>query len=303
MRTPNFLLLALLLISTGLFAQSPQGFTFQSVVRDGSGDLVISTTVGMRISILDAVGPDNAVYVETHSASTNANGLVSLTVGSGTPVSGTFSTIDWGSGPHYIKAETDPTGGTSYTISGTQQLMSVPYALYAENGGATGPTGPAGPSGADGSDGPTGPTGPTGTAGPADFADFYALMPPDNAATVAPGTAVEFPQDGPNSGTITRTGASSFNIPDQGYYQVHFSVSVDEAGQLLLRLNGAEQYHTVVGRATGTSQISGTFIIETTVDNSIIEVVNPAGSFTALTITPLAGGSTPSSAHLIIIKL
>jgi len=117
-------------------AQSPQGFSFQSVVRDGSGDLVISSGVGIRISILDAIGPDNAVYVETHSPTTNANGLVSLTVGSGTPVSGTFATIDWGSSSHYIKTEADPDGGTNYTITGTQQLMSVPYALYAASSGA-----------------------------------------------------------------------------------------------------------------------------------------------------------------------
>jgi len=115
-------------------AQSPEGFTYQAVVRDGSGDLVTSATVGMRISILDAIGPDNAVYVETHSASTNANGLVSLTVGSGTS-GDDFSAIDWGSGTHYIKTETDPAGGSNYTVSGTQQLMSVPYALYAATSG------------------------------------------------------------------------------------------------------------------------------------------------------------------------
>lgn len=93
-----------------------------------------------------------------------------------------------------------------------------------------------------------GPTGPAGSA--LNFADFYALMPPDNAATVAPGTDVSFPQDGPNSGSdISRIDASSFNLALIGTYQVLFEVSIDEAGQLILTLNGADLAYTVVGRA------------------------------------------------------
>jgi len=83
-------------------------------------------------------------------------------------------------------------------------------------------------------------------------------MPPDNAATVAPGTDVSFPQDGPNSGSdISRIGPDSFNLAQIGTYQIFFEVSVDEAGQLILTLNGADLAHTVVGRASGTSQIVG----------------------------------------------
>lgn len=190
-----------------------------------------------------------------------------------------------------------------------------------------GPTGPTGPSG-----GPTGPTGPQGMIGPTgatgatglqgipgiagatgaqgeaggvlNFADFYALMPPDNAATVAPGTDVSFPQDGPNSGLdISRTGASSFNLAQIGTYQILFQVSINEAGQLVLTLNGAELAYTVVGRATGTSQIIGMAIVETTSINSILTVRNPADNATALTITPLAGGTEPVSAHLVITQI
>jgi len=136
------------------------------------------------------------------------------------------------------------------------------------------------------------------------FADFFALMPPDNAATVAPGTDVSFPQDGPTSGTaITRTGPSTFNLLTMGTYLVLFQVSVDEAGQLILTLNGADLAYTVVGRATGTSQIVGTALVQTTVNNSVLTVRNPAGNATALTITPLAGGTRPVSAHLVIIRL
>ncbi|MCR8630569.1 hypothetical protein [Paenibacillus radicis (ex Xue et al. 2023)] len=136
------------------------------------------------------------------------------------------------------------------------------------------------------------------------FADFYALMPSDNAATVAPGTDVSFPQNGPTSGTvITRTGTSTFNLSAIGTYQVLFQVSVTEAGQLILTLNGTDLVNTVVGRATGTSQIIGMALVQTTVINSVLTVRNPAGNSTALTITPLAGGTRPVSAHLVITQI
>ncbi len=136
------------------------------------------------------------------------------------------------------------------------------------------------------------------------FADFYALMPPDNAATGAPGTDVSFPQDGPSSGSgIARTGPSSFNLAQIGPYQVLFQVSIAEAGQLILTLNSADLAYTVVGRATGTSQIVGMAIVTTSAVNSILTVHNPAGNAAALTITPLAGGTRPVSAHLVITQL
>ena len=136
------------------------------------------------------------------------------------------------------------------------------------------------------------------------YADFYALMPPDNAVTVAPGTDVSFPQDGPTSGTtIVRTGPSSFNLSEIGTYQILFQVSVSEAGQLILTLNGVDLDYTVVGRATGTSQIVGMALVDTTVVNSILTVRNPAGNAAALTITPLAGGTRSVSAHLVIVQI
>lgn len=164
--------------------------------------------------------------------------------------------------------------------------------------------GPTGSTGLTGDIGPTGPTGATGTGGILNFADFYALMPPDNSATVAPGTDVSFPQDGPNSGgDITRTGPSSFNLTQIGSYQVLFNVGVTEAGQLILTLNGADLDYTVVGMATGTSDIIGMAIVETTSVNSVLTVRNPAGNAAALTITPLAGGTRPVSAHLVITQI
>ena len=127
---------------------------------------------------------------------------------------------------------------------------------------------------------PTGSTGPQGEPGRVlNFDDFYALMPPDNAATVALGTDVSFPQDGLNSGvSIARTWASSFNLFEIGTYQVFFNVPVSEAGQLELILNGAPLEYTFVGRATGTSDISGMFLIDTTTINSVLTVRNLAGN-------------------------
>jgi hypothetical protein len=130
-------------------------------------------------------------------------------------------------------------------------------------------------------------------------------MPPDNAATVAVGADVSFPQDGPSSGIggIARTGPSTFNLSAIGSYQVIFDVSVTEAGQLILTLDGADLAYTVVGRATGTSEITGMSLVTTTVTNSVLTVRNPAGNSTALTITPLAGGTRPVSAHLVITQI
>ncbi len=168
--------------------------------------------------------------------------------------------------------------------------------------GIAGEIGPVGPQGLAGEIGPVGPQGPAG--GVLNYADFFALMPPDNAATVAPGTDVSFPQDGPNSGTdIARTGPSSFNLAQIGTYQVLFQVSVTEAGQLLLTLNGEDLEYTIAGRATGTSQIIGMAIVTTTAVNSVLTVRNPAGSAAALSITPLAGGTRSVSAHIIITQI
>lgn len=165
--------------------------------------------------------------------------------------------------------------------------------------GIVGPTGPTGPSG-----GPTGATGPQGANGVLNYADFFALMPPDNSTTVDAGTDVDFPQDGPNSGTgIARSSDNTFILGSIGTYLVLFQVSVDEPGQLELTLNNIPLDYTVVGRATGTSQIVGVSIIETTSVDSILTVRNPAGNTPALTITPSAGGTKSVSAHLTILQI
>ncbi|MBU3927923.1 MAG: fibrobacter succinogenes major paralogous domain-containing protein [Bacteroidetes bacterium] len=113
-------------------AQSPEKMSYQAVIRNSSDQLVTNQPVGMQISILQGSVSGSAVYVETQTPSTNANGLVSFEIGAGTVVSGDFSTIDWENGSYFVKTETDPTGGTTYTIAGTSQLLSVPYALHAK---------------------------------------------------------------------------------------------------------------------------------------------------------------------------
>ena len=111
-------------------------------------------------------------------------------------------------------------------------------------------------------------------------------------------------EDGPNSGTgITILNNTSFNLTNIGTYQVLFQASIAEAGQLELTLNGAHLDYTVVGRATGTNQLIGIALITTPVTNSVLTVRNPSGNSTALTLTPLAGGNSPVSAHLTIQRL
>src|SRR5574344_2752651 len=127
-----FTFLAAVLLTASVFAQSPNKMSYQAVIRDASDILVTDTQIGMQISILQGSTSGTAVYVETQEPTTNTNGLVSLEIGAGTVVSGDFATIDWANGPYFIKTETDPAGGTDYTITGTSQLLSVPYALHAK---------------------------------------------------------------------------------------------------------------------------------------------------------------------------
>lgn len=213
-------------------AQTPEKMSYQAVIRDSSNELVTNTQVGMQISILQGTANGSAVYAETQTPTTNINGLVSVEVGAGT-TSGDFTNIDWSAGPYFIKTETDPTGGSTYSITGTSQLMSVPYALYAKESGSSVP-GPAGEDGEDGvgitstndnndgtftlnfSDGSsfttadlTGPQGATGATGPTG----------PQGAIGAPGNDGLDGQDGEDGVGITSTtdnndGTFTFNFSD-----------------------------------------------------------------------------------------
>ena len=135
MRRLTTLFAFLMLCVTALFAQAPNKFTYQAVVRNTSNQLITNTLVGIRVSILQNSATGSVVYSETQMLSTNANGLVTMNIGEGTVVYGSFNNIDWGTGTFFLKSEIDPTGGSNYTITSTQQLLSVPYALYANEAG------------------------------------------------------------------------------------------------------------------------------------------------------------------------
>jgi hypothetical protein len=112
-------------------SQAPQRINFQSVLRNTTGEVISNSSVSLRISILRGTTTGTLVYSETHAKTTDAGGLMSLQIGSGTLPSTDFATIDWGGSAHFIKLEADFSGGNNYVLLGTQELMSVPYALYA----------------------------------------------------------------------------------------------------------------------------------------------------------------------------
>jgi hypothetical protein len=134
-----FTLIMVIFLTFSAFSQSPEKMSYQCVVRNAGGALVTNQSVALRISILQGTTAGTVVYSETYNPNpqTNINGLVTVEIGGGVPVTGSLSDIDWASGPYFLKTETDPAGGTNYSIVGTSQLLSVPYALYArtaENG-------------------------------------------------------------------------------------------------------------------------------------------------------------------------
>ncbi|MFC1733125.1 tail fiber domain-containing protein [candidate division KSB1 bacterium] len=136
MKTKLFLSILLSMVFTlNVHGQSPQKINYQAVIRNSSGVILANQAIGLRINILHGTATGIVVYQETHTAGTNQFGLVNLQIGSGTAVLGSFAGINWRNGDKYIELELDPTGGTSYSSMGTSQLISVPYALFAENVG------------------------------------------------------------------------------------------------------------------------------------------------------------------------
>jgi len=239
-------------------------FTYQGQLNAG-GVLPSGQTFQFTFTLYDALSGGNVVGSPIMRAILISNG-------------GLFTTdLDFGpvfNGTQYwLEIKVGATVATEQTLAARQPINVAPVAQYALNS-------PAG-----------------------DFADFFALMPPNNPAPVAIGTDVQFPQDGPTSGTgvITRASASTFNLSAIGTYQVAFQVSVNEAGQLVLATNGTELPYTLVGRQTGATQIVGTTLITTTVANTVLSLRNPAAGFSALTVTPFF--TSPVSAHLVITRL
>ena len=213
-------LVAIATITLSSFGQTPEGFKYQAVVRNASNTILTNQAVGLRMTIQqDAIG-GTTVYSETFATTTSANGLVNVEIGNGTPIKGTFADINWANGPYYIETAVDITGGTSYTVMGTSQLMSVPYALYAKtSGNGQGPVGPqgiqglpgtngavgaTGQQGLAGNDGATGPQGPAGSTGAAGAQGIQGL-PGANGAIGATGPQGPAGVDGTN-GAVGATG-------------------------------------------------------------------------------------------------
>lgn len=126
-----FTIFAAVLLTVSVFAQSPEKMSYQSVIRDANNYLITNQSVGIRISLLQGSSSGTVIYTETQTATSNRNGLVTIEIGAGT-TDDDFSSIDWANGPYFILCASDPAGGTSYTITGTSQLLSVPYALHAK---------------------------------------------------------------------------------------------------------------------------------------------------------------------------
>ena len=216
------ILLSLVVIATislSSFGQAPEGFKYQAVVRNANNTMLTNQAVGMRMTIKKGSIGGTTVYQETFSTTTNGYGLVNIEIGNGTVVSGTFASIDWTNEPYFIETAVDVTGGTSYTVMGTSQLMSVPYALYAKTSGSStpGPQGPQGPAGATGPQGATGATGAqgaTGAAGPQGAAGATGATGPQGAAGATGATGAAGPQGaagavGPQgSGSVTTAGTN-----------------------------------------------------------------------------------------------
>jgi hypothetical protein len=160
------LLVVVITLSLNSFAQVPEGFKYQAVLRDAGNLTLNNQSVGLQLTIIQDSVTGTAIYTETFARITNAYGLVNLEIGSGTTVD-TFTSIDWSNGTYFIETSADLTGGTSYEVMGASQLMSVPYALYAKTsgGGPAGAVGPQGPAGNNGTNGIAGPAGAQGLPG------------------------------------------------------------------------------------------------------------------------------------------
>ena len=139
----QFFLLVVISFTAGIYlsnqagAQSPEKMSYQAVVRNSSNALVTNQPVGVKITILQGSATGTPVFAETHTPTTNANGLINIVIGTGSPAINGLLDVVWSTGPYFIKTEIDPAGGTAYSITSTSELLSVPYALYAKKAEST----------------------------------------------------------------------------------------------------------------------------------------------------------------------
>ena len=249
-----------ILFSGLLFAQAPQKMSYQAVIRDAANKLVVNKAIGMQVSILQGSVIGVAVYTETQKPNTNANGLVSLEIGGGAG----FSDIDWSKGPYFIKTETDPAGGTNYSITGTSQLLSVPFALYAEKSGTPGLKGDKGDQGIQGVAGPKGDTGAQGLKGEQGIPGVQGIKgdPGINGLT----TSVNGISQVNGAITLTKSDIGLSNVnntadadkPISSAMQAALNLKVDKvAGKSLLSDTEITRLAAITGTNTGDQDLSG----------------------------------------------
>lgn len=240
------------------FAQAPQKMSYQGVVRNAAGTLIQNGNISMKISILQGSSTGSIVYEETHNTTTNSNGLVTVEIGGGTVVTGSMASVNWGSGAYYIKTATDPNGATDYNIIGTNQILSVPYALYAENSGTPGPIGPQGPQGIQGipgNDGATGPQGPQGPQGLTGATGATGATGPQGPTGATGATGAVGPQ-GPQ-GIVTTVFASAFGgngggvITTLDFIGATVNVTITSSTQKILVMSSKALGSTIAGGASG----------------------------------------------------
>jgi len=315
MKTLLLTLLTLLTTAT-LWAQAPQRMSYQSVIRDGSNVLVAATAVGIKISVLRGNASGTAVYVETHRKTTNANGLLSLEIGEGTALLGTFAGIDWANGPYVIKSETDPRGGTNYSIPGVTPLNSVPYALFSANGtpgpqgsiGLTGPTGATGPAGANGTngiDGVAGPQGPIGLTGPAGAAGIGGVTTAGTNITLSGSGTVASPYvvsaNIPAAAAGTLTGSSlNASVTGSSLTSVGTLANLTVTNPIVGSITGSSS-STTGNAATATKLAASKNINGVAFDGSAdITVTAAAGTLTGATLNSTVTGSSLTSVGRLV---
>ena len=159
-RLRSVMLALLALANLHVVGQTPQSISYQSVIRHPNGLPVVGAPVGLRVRLLQGSPQGTVVYEEVFSAVTSNVGLVNLAIGAGEATVGSFAEIPWASGLIFMELGVDDDGGTNFVVAGTQQLLSVPYALYADHAGSSATPGPPGPQGLPGEPGPPGPPGP-----------------------------------------------------------------------------------------------------------------------------------------------
>ena len=253
-----YYLALLLFISISASSQSQNNMSYQAVIRNSSNNLITNQAVGMRISILQGSAVGTEVYVETQNPISNINGLVTLEIGNGTPTLGTYNGINWANGPYFVKTETDPTGGNSYTVVGVSQLMSVPYALYALNSGSSiaGPMGPQGPAGINGLDGATGPMGPQGPMGLSGVPTAFTFLSKTTNYTITSSDILNNVYLKNTSNSLITITLPSASIAGSGKMIYITSTSTSLYQSINVLSNGVDTIYGFYSNTTGTMNIS-----------------------------------------------